>query len=60
LQLDWEAATTPRLFPLNRITSGDHEGWYDEWDATDERVFAEAEAQRAAGHRVSARDRYRA
>jgi hypothetical protein len=36
------------------------EGWYDESDATDERVFAEAEVQRAAGHRVSARDRYRA
>jgi pimeloyl-ACP methyl ester carboxylesterase len=43
---------------LNRITSGDDNGWYDEWNATAERIFAEAEAQRAAGHRVSARDGY--
>jgi hypothetical protein len=39
---------------LDRITSGDDSGWYIEWNATAERVFAEA--QRAAGHRVSARD----
>ena len=43
---------------LNRITSGDDNGWYNEWNATAERIFAEAEAQRAAGHRVSARDGY--
>ena len=41
-----------------RITSGDNDSWYDEWNATAERVFAEAEAQRAAGHRISARDSY--
>jgi hypothetical protein len=43
---------------VGRIASGDYDGWYNEWDATAERVFAEAEAQRAAGHRVSARDGY--
>src|ERR1700755_30839 len=43
---------------VNRITSGDDNGWDNEWNATAERVFAEAEAQRAAGHRVSARDGY--
>jgi pimeloyl-ACP methyl ester carboxylesterase len=42
----------------NRITSGDYDSWYNEWNATAERIFAEAEAQRAAGHRVSARDSY--
>ena len=43
---------------VQRIPSGDDEAWYTEWNATAERVFAEAEAQRAAGHRVSARDGY--
>jgi hypothetical protein len=43
---------------LNRITSGDDEGWYNEWNATAERISAEADAQLAAGHRVSARDGY--
>ena len=43
---------------LNRITSGDYESWYNEWNATAERVSAEADAQLAAGHRVSARDGY--
>jgi pimeloyl-ACP methyl ester carboxylesterase len=43
---------------VGRIASGDYDGWYNEWNATAERVFAEAEAQRAAGHRVSARDGY--
>jgi len=43
---------------VNRIPSGDDEAWYTEWNATAERVFTEAEAQRAAGHRVSARDGY--
>ena len=41
---------------LNRITSGDYESWYNEWNATAERISAEADAQLAAGHRVSARD----
>jgi pimeloyl-ACP methyl ester carboxylesterase len=43
---------------VNRITSGDVDSWYNEWDAIAARVFAEAEAQRVAGHRVSARDSY--
>jgi pimeloyl-ACP methyl ester carboxylesterase len=43
---------------VNRITSGDYDSWYDEWNATAERIFAEAEAQRAADHRISARDSY--
>ena len=43
---------------VNRIPSGDDEAWYAEWNATAERVFAEAQAQHAAGHLVSARDGY--
>src|SRR5580698_9727496 len=43
---------------VNRIASGDADSWYDEWDATAARVFAEAEAQKVAGHRVSARDSF--
>jgi pimeloyl-ACP methyl ester carboxylesterase len=43
---------------VSRITSGDNESWYNEWNATAERVFAEAEAQLAAGHHISARDSY--
>ena len=43
---------------VNRIPSGDDEAWYTEWNATAERVFAEAQAQHAAGHLVSARDGY--
>src|ERR1700749_2021545 len=43
---------------VSRVTSGDYDGWYTEWNATAERVFAEAQAQHAAGHRVSARDGY--
>ncbi len=39
---------------VNRIASGDNDR-YDEWNATAERVFAEA-AQLAAGLRISARD----
>ncbi|OWK46458.1 alpha/beta hydrolase family protein [Fimbriiglobus ruber] len=46
------------LATVSRIASGDYEGWHAEWNVTAERVFAEAEAQRAAGHRVSARDGY--
>jgi hypothetical protein len=41
---------------VNRIIPGDYDSWYNEWNATAERVFAEAEAQLAAGHRISARD----
>jgi pimeloyl-ACP methyl ester carboxylesterase len=43
---------------VNRIPSGGDEAWYAEWNATAERVFAEAQAQHAAGHLVSARDGY--
>jgi pimeloyl-ACP methyl ester carboxylesterase len=43
---------------VGRIASGDNDSWYNEWNSTAERVFAEAEAQGAAGHRVSARDGY--
>src|ERR1700733_5841414 len=43
---------------LNRITSGDDTGGYNEWNATAERIFAGAEAQRAPDLRVSARDGY--
>src|SRR5271170_7388343 len=43
---------------VNRITSGDNDSWYNEWNDTAERVFAEAQGQLAAGHRISARDSY--
>jgi pimeloyl-ACP methyl ester carboxylesterase len=43
---------------VNRITSGDGDSWFNEWNAIAERIFAEAEAQLAAGHRTSARDSY--
>lgn len=43
---------------VDRITSGDNDSWYNEWNATAERVFAEAQGQLAAGHRISARDSY--
>ena len=43
---------------VQSIPSGDDEAWYTEWNATAERVFAEAQAQHAAGHPVSARDGY--
>src|SRR5580700_2100171 len=43
---------------VDRITSGDNDSWYNEWNATAERVFAEAEAQLADGHLISARDSF--
>src|ERR1700678_1930858 len=43
---------------VNRITSGDNDSWFNEWNATAERVFAEAESRLAAGHSISARDSY--
>ncbi|HUB58917.1 MAG TPA: alpha/beta fold hydrolase [Candidatus Micrarchaeia archaeon] len=46
------------LATVNRITSGEADSWYNEWNAVAERVFAEAEAQQKGGHRVSARDGY--
>ncbi|MBV8820993.1 MAG: alpha/beta hydrolase [Acidobacteriaceae bacterium] len=43
---------------VGRISSGDKDSWYKEWNETAERVFAEGEGQLRAGHRVSARDSY--
>lgn len=43
---------------VNRIVSGDNDSWYSEWNASGEKVFAEAQAQLAAGHRISARDNF--
>jgi pimeloyl-ACP methyl ester carboxylesterase len=43
---------------VNRITSGDNDSWYNEWNATAEHVSSEAAAQLAAGHRISARDSF--
>jgi len=39
-----------------RITAGDYGSWYAQWAATAQRTEAEARAQLAAGHQVSARD----
>src|SRR6516164_10364327 len=39
-----------------RITAGDYDSWYEQWAATAARVEAEARAQLAAGHPVSAHD----
>ncbi len=44
------------LATAGRIVSGDFDSWYNEWNATAERVAKEAGQQLAAGHRVSARD----
>lgn len=44
------------LTTAQAITAGDYDSWYDEWVATADRVAAEAEKARAAGHLVSARD----
>jgi pimeloyl-ACP methyl ester carboxylesterase len=40
------------------ITDGDEHGWHRAWTATAERVRGIAEASRAAGHRVSAREAF--
>jgi alpha-beta hydrolase superfamily lysophospholipase len=39
-----------------RISAGDYDSWHDQWAATAARTEAEARAQLAAGHQVSARD----
>jgi hypothetical protein len=44
------------LATSGRIISGDFDSWYDEWNATAERVSKEAANQLAQSHRVSARD----
>jgi pimeloyl-ACP methyl ester carboxylesterase len=41
-----------------RITSGDYDSWYDEWNRMAEKVAAEAVDQLAHGHRISARDSF--
>jgi hypothetical protein len=41
-----------------RITAGDGDSWYREWNETADRVFAIAEASEAKGHTVSAREAY--
>ena len=46
------------LVTARRIVPGDHESWLTEWRATADRVFAAAEASRAAGHAVSAYEGY--
>src|SRR5262245_25108426 len=40
----------------SRIKASDYDSWYDEWNATADRVSREAEESLAAGRRVSARD----
>jgi dienelactone hydrolase len=42
----------------SRITSGDYDSWYDEWNRTAEKVATEAADQLAHGHRISARDSF--
>src|ERR1700733_8580044 len=41
-----------------RITSGDYDSWYNEWNRTAEKVAAEAAGQLAQGHHISARDSF--
>jgi hypothetical protein len=40
------------------IKEGDFESWHDEWAKTAKRIHAVADANLAAGHRVSAREAY--
>jgi dienelactone hydrolase len=46
------------LATVSRITSGDADSWYTEWNATAALVEKEATGQLARGHRVSARDSF--
>jgi pimeloyl-ACP methyl ester carboxylesterase len=46
------------LATASRIVSGDFESWYNQWNATAERVADEAAKQLARGHRISARDSF--
>ena len=41
-----------------RITEGDFESWFAEWDKLAQRIRSRADASLAAGHRVSARENY--
>jgi hypothetical protein len=46
-----------RFSTARRITDGDLQNWYSEWNATADRVSA-AEDSRAKGHVVSAREAF--
>ena len=46
------------LATVSRIVSGDFDSWYNQWNATAERVAKEARQQLAKGHRISARDSF--
>jgi hypothetical protein len=46
------------LATAHRITEGDDESWYEEWNKTAERVMAIAEKSEKGGHPVSAREAY--
>jgi dienelactone hydrolase len=50
------ADTGEVLSAAQRIVSGDHDSWHDEWLATAERIAREAEGAIKAGHRISGRD----
>ena len=46
------------LATSSRIKAGDYDSWYDEWNATADKVAKEGADQLARGHRVSARDSF--
>lgn len=57
--IPYRGADTGECFvTARRIPDGDRAAWYDAWFALGERVFGLAEASRAEGHPVSARDAY--
>jgi pimeloyl-ACP methyl ester carboxylesterase len=43
---------------VSRVPSGDIDAWYEQWNATAERVLKEAHSQLTRNHRVSARDSF--
>ncbi|EKS38920.1 alpha/beta hydrolase family protein [Afipia clevelandensis] len=46
------------LATSSRIKAGDYDSWYDQWNATADKVAKEGADQLACGHRVSARDSF--
>lgn len=46
------------LATAQRIQQGDYDSWYDQWWATAEKAQRTAEASKAVGHEVSAREAY--
>jgi dienelactone hydrolase len=46
------------LATAQRIQQGDYDSWYDQWWATAEKAQRSAEASKAVGHEVSAREAY--